>query len=79
LPLAIALAVRSYGMSVAEALLGATREAAATLGLAASTGVICPGFAADLALWDFPHENAIAMPWGVSRTLAVYRDGRRLH
>jgi imidazolonepropionase len=78
LPLALALAVRSYGLTPAEALLGATREAAASLGLADVTGMLRPGLAADLVRWDLPHENAIVQPWGGSRTLAVLRNGRSL-
>lgn len=75
LPLALALAARSYGLSVAEALLGATREAAASLGLAGTTGALRAGLAADLVLWDLPHENALVQPWGVSRTRCTLRAG----
>jgi imidazolonepropionase len=75
LPLALALAVRAYGLTPAEALLGATREAAASLGLADVTGVLRPGLAADLVVWDLPHENAIVQPWGTSRAGAVLRAG----
>jgi imidazolonepropionase len=75
LPLALALAVRCYGVGVAEALLAATREAAASLGLARTTGCVRVGFAADVVLWDLPHENAILQPWGASRVHATLRDG----
>lgn len=75
LPLALAFAVRSYGLTVTEALLGATREAAASLGLEGVTGVVREGMAADLVLWDLPHENAIVQPWGVSKALATIRGG----
>jgi imidazolonepropionase len=78
LPLALALAVRSYGLTPAEALLGATREAAASLGLADVTGALRPGLAADLVIWDLPHESAIVQPWGTSRARAVLRDGGNL-
>jgi imidazolonepropionase len=78
LPLALALAVRSYGLSPAEALLGATREAAASLGLGEITGALRPGLAADLVLWDLPHETALVQPWGVSRARAVWRAGALL-
>ncbi|MEP7124892.1 MAG: imidazolonepropionase [Byssovorax sp.] len=78
LPLALALAVRSYGLTPAEAILGATREAAASLGLAEVTGMLRPGLAADLVSWDFAHENAIVQPWGARRTIAVLRNGRSL-
>jgi imidazolonepropionase len=78
LPLALALAVRSYGLTPAEAILGATREAAASLGLADVTGALRPGLAADLVRWDLPHENAIVQPWGARRATAVLRGGRPL-
>jgi len=75
LPLALALAVRSYGLSPEEALLGATRLAAASLGLR-DRGCIREGARADLVVWDLPHERAIVQPWGVPRALHVLRAGR---
>jgi imidazolonepropionase len=78
LPLALALAVRAYGLRPEEALLGATREAAASLGLGDETGVLAPGRAADLVLWDLPHERALVQPWGVPRARRVYRAGARI-
>jgi imidazolonepropionase len=75
LPLALALAVRSYGLGVAEALLGATREAAASLDLGDRTGSLRAGLSADLVLWDLPHENAIVQPWGASRARTTVRSG----
>lgn len=75
LPLALSLAVRGYGLTPAEALLGATREAAAALGLGDVCGALRPGLRADVALWDLPHEDALVQPWGVSRVAAVLRDG----
>jgi imidazolonepropionase len=77
LPLALALAVRQYGLTPEEALLGATREAAASLALP-DVGVLRPGARADVVVWDLPHEFAIVQPWGVSRTAAVLLAGRRL-
>jgi imidazolonepropionase len=75
LPLALALAVRSYGLLPDEALLAVTREAAASLGLEAQCGSLAPGFAADLVLWDLPHEHALLQPWGTPRTRLVLREG----
>jgi imidazolonepropionase len=75
LPLALGLAVRTYGLGVAEALLGATREAAASLDLALRTGSLRAGLEADLVLWDLPHENAIVQPWAVSRARTTVRSG----
>ena len=75
LPLALAFAVRSYGLTVAEAILGATREAALSLGLA-DRGHLVPGARADVALWDLPHEAAIVQPFGVPRTTGVLIGGK---
>jgi imidazolonepropionase len=77
LPLAMALAVRSYGLTVAEAILGATREAALSLGLA-DTGVLRPEASADLVLWDLPHEAALVQPWGTARADRVFSRGVEL-
>jgi imidazolonepropionase len=76
LPLALALGVRQYGLTPEEALLGATREAAASLGLP-DVGFLRPGARADIVVWDLPHELAIVQPWGVARAAAVLLGGRR--
>jgi imidazolonepropionase len=78
LPLALALSVRMYGLTVAEALLGATREAAASLGLSDTTGILAGGYAADLVVWRPPHESALIQPWGVPLAERVWRDGIEL-
>jgi imidazolonepropionase len=83
LPLAMALAVRLYGLSPAETILGATRLAAASLGLwgggvAHPRGVLAPGARADMVVWDLPHETAIVQPWGGPKTWVVLRDGVRI-
>lgn len=75
LPLAMALAVRTYGLTVAEAILGATREAAASLGLGDQCGALRPGLRADLALWDLDHESGIVQPWGLPRVRCTLREG----
>ena len=74
LPLALALAVRNYGLSPFEALLGATRHAATTL-RGRATGVLEVGAPADVTSWDLPHETCIIQPWGTPRIRLVLRDG----
>jgi len=74
LPLALAFAVKSYGLTVEEAILGATREAALSLGLG-DRGVVQSGARADLVLWDLPHEAAIMQPFGVAKTRHVMIAG----
>jgi imidazolonepropionase len=73
LPLAMAMGVRTYGLSASEALLGATRHAADSLDH--EGGRIVVGGPADLALWDLPHEHDLMQPWGVSRVRATIRGG----
>jgi imidazolonepropionase len=75
LPLALSLAVRTYGLTPEEALVGATRNAAASLGLT-DRGVLRPGARADVTLWDLPHEQAIVQPWAVARTYKVIIGGQ---
>jgi len=78
LPLAMALAVRSYGLTPEQALLGATRHAAASLRLP-DRGSLLAGARADLVVWDLPHEHALAQPWGVARARTVVSGGREIH
>lgn len=78
LPLAMALAVRSYGLTVDEVLLGTTRHAAESLGLETTCGALATGLRADLVVWDFGHESALIQPWGTPRARTVMRDGRRI-
>jgi imidazolonepropionase len=51
-PLMLTLAVSQLRLTVAEALIAATTNGAAALGLAAETGQLSRGFSADLALFD---------------------------
>jgi imidazolonepropionase len=78
LPLALAFAVRTYGLTPDEAILGATREAAHALELGDQAGMLAPGFEADLVVWDLPHEHAIVQPWGVPKTRLVLSRGQTL-
>ena len=73
LPLAMAIAVRSFGLTPDETLTAATRNAARSLDL--ETGVLRVGAPADVVLWDLPHELAVVQPWGTSHAKLVLRDG----
>ncbi len=74
LPLAMAMAVRGFGLTPEETIAGATCNAARSLDLD-DCGVLRPGARADLVLWDLPHENALLQPWGTPRARLVLRDG----
>ena len=74
LPLAMAMAVRSYGMTLDEVMAGVTSVAARSLGL--EVGVLRVGAPADVVLWDVAREHELVQPWGVSKARAVFRDGR---
>lgn len=81
LPLAMAMAVPMYGLSPTEAILGVTRNAALSLGLAGHgvsrpRGTLAPGARADIVVWDLPHELALLQPWGAPKTHLVLRAGR---
>jgi imidazolonepropionase len=78
LPLAMALAVRTYGLTPDETILAATRNAAQTLSCEA-TGMLREGDPADLVVWDLPHEHAIIQPWGTSKAALVIRNGIGIH
>ncbi len=78
LPLALAIAVRLYGLTPDEAILGSTRVAASSLGLD-DRGFLAPGQRADMVAWDLPHEHAIVQPWGTSRTSRVWCAGALVH
>lgn len=58
-----------------EALAGATRNAAAALGLAADRGTLSVGKRADLALWDIDHPAELAYWIGANPCLGAVKDG----
>lgn len=77
--LAMAFALHSYGMTPEECILGATREAAASLGLGDVCGKLAPGYSADVVGWDLPHERALLQPWGSAPTTLVVLRGNVVH
>jgi len=74
---AMNLACTQFGLTPAEALLGATRWGAAALGLEGK-GRIEEGADADLCLWDVGSPAELA--WGINllRPAAVWQGGRRV-
>jgi imidazolonepropionase len=79
LPLAMALAVRDYGLTPEEVLIAATREAAKSLGLQDNCGRLSPGLDADFVVWDVRHERVLVQPWGSCLTRLVVSRGNVLH
>jgi len=75
---ALTLGCTLFGLTVEEALAGATRHAARALGLA-DRGVIAPGLRADLALWDADHPALLATRLGLSPLTARVVQGEVLH
>ena len=76
-PFILTLAVSQLRMSVAEAVLGATVNGAAALGLAAETGQLAPGFCADLALFDIEDVRELPYWYADHRCVATWVDGER--
>lgn len=77
-PLILTLGVSQLRLSVAEALVAATVNGAAALGLASSLGQIAPGFRADLALFDVEDHREIPYWYGDNRCRGVWSGGRRV-
>ncbi len=77
-PLILTLAVSQLRMSAAEAIIAATVNGAAALGLAAETGQIAPGFSADIAVWDAEDVREIPYWYGDQRCHSSWIRGRRL-
>jgi imidazolonepropionase len=62
--LAMNLAAVLFGLTPEECLAGVTREAARALGLARETGMLAPGLACDLAIWDVTSVEALVCRMG---------------
>lgn len=75
-PLILTLAVSQLRMSAAEAVLAATVNGAAALGMAGETGQVAPGWRADLALFDIEDIRELPYWYGDHRCRATWVDGR---
>ncbi len=76
-PLMLTLAVSQLRLSVAEAVLAATVNGAAALGLAGETGQLAPGFRADLALFDIEDVRELPYWYGDHRCAGTWVAGRQ--
>lgn len=78
-PLMLTLAVSQLRMTVGEALIAATINGAAALGLAAETGQIAPGYSADLALFEVEDAREIPYWYGDQRCRRSWARGEGCH
>jgi len=78
-PLMLTLAVSQLRLSVAEALLAATVNGAAALGLQAETGQISAGYSADLALFDIEDVRELPYWYGDHRCRRSWARGNACH
>ncbi len=78
LPTAMWLAAARFRLTPTEALAGATRHAAAALGLT-DTGIIDVGKRADLAVWDTDDPAALSYWLGRPLCREVWLGGRRVY
>jgi len=78
-PLVLTLAVSQLRLSVSEAVLAATVNGAAAVGLATATGQLSPGFSADLALFDIEDVRELPYWYGDQRCHATWVRGVPAH
>ena len=78
-PLMLTLAVSQLHLSVAEAVVAATVNGAAALGLAAKTGQIAAGMSADLALFDIEDIRELPYWYGDHRCRRSWVRGIACH
>jgi len=75
LPLQMWLATTHYGMTVEEAWLGVTRNAARAVGRH-DVGVLTPGVRGDAVIWDAEQPAEIPYHYGVNLVQAVVKAGQ---
>jgi len=78
-PLILMLAVSQLRMSVSEAVLAATVNGAAALGLAAETGQLAAGLAADIAVFDIGDIRELPYWYGDHRCRRSWARGNACH
>ncbi len=74
--LVIAMACRSGGLSVAQAVRAATHGAARSMGRADAIGSLVPGYQADLVVLDHPSHEHLAYQLGRNAVTTVVKSGR---
>lgn len=79
MPFVFGLSVVQMGLSVAEALVAATLNAAYAVGLGREAGCLAPGRRADFLLLDGETPGVLAFHAGVSPVRSVFKAGRLVH
>ena len=79
MPLMVNLAVCQCGFTVEEALVAATANGAAALGLEKSKGKLLHKFDADFVVWNCSDFRTIAYHLGNPDVTAVYCAGRKVY
>ncbi len=79
MPLMVNLAVCQCGFTVEEALVAATANGAAALGLDKRKGKLLPGFDADFVIWNCNDFRTIAYHLGNPDVAAVYCAARKVY
>jgi len=75
-PLILTLGVSQLRMSASEALVAATVNGAAALGLAGVAGQIAPGYSADMAIFEAEDFREIPYWYGDRRCMATWARGK---
>ena len=78
MPMVLSLAMHAAGFRPQEALLSATRNAAAALSLEAEHGQLAEGFAADFLLLEDSDYRVLFYAFGMNPVAQVFASGRRL-
>jgi imidazolonepropionase len=76
LPLVLTLGVSQLRLSAAEAIVSATVNGAAALGLAHRVGQIAPGYSADLALYGISDYRELPYWLGARLCRALWTRGK---
>ncbi|MDA1081068.1 MAG: imidazolonepropionase [Gemmatimonadetes bacterium] len=78
-PLILTLAVSQLRLTVAEAVVAATVNGAAALGISAETGQLAPGMSADIALFEMEDVRELPYWYGDRRCLRTWARGIACH